>query len=92
MYGIVGFVFWFCMNMYILGKGCGIVWNIKNDKLRFKLIALLSGATGVFFCSYGNEIMNIMPSLIVFFLSLVIVYQGPKLDRELQLEEAKQNN
>jgi hypothetical protein len=53
---------------------------------------LLSGATGVFFCSYGNEIMNIMPSLIVFFLSLVIVYQGPKLDRELQLEEAKQNN
>jgi O-antigen ligase len=86
MYGIVGFVFWFCMYMYILGKGCGIVWNIKDDKLKIKLIALLSGATGVFFCSYGNEIMNIMPSLLVVSLSLVMVYQGPRLDRELELE------
>lgn len=85
MYGIVGLVFWFSMYMYILGKGCGIVWNIKNDKLRFKLIALLSGATGVFFCSYGNEIMNIMPSLLVLSLSLAIVYNGPRLDRELEL-------
>jgi O-antigen ligase len=92
MYGIVGLVFWFCIYMYILGKGCGIVWKIKNDKLRFKLIALLSGAMGVFFCSYGNEIMNIMPSLLVFFLSLVMVYQGPRLDRELQLEEAGKLN
>ena len=87
MYGIVGFVFWFCMYMYIIGKGCGIVWTIKNEKLRFKLIALLSGATGVFFCSYGNEIMNIMPSLVVVSLSLVLVYQGPKIDSELELKE-----
>lgn len=89
MYGIVGLLFWFCMYMYILGKGCGIVWNIKNDQLRFKLIALLSGATGVFFCSYGNEVMNIMPSLLVVSLSLAIVYNGPALDRELELVEAK---
>lgn len=92
MYGIVGFVFWFCMYMYIIGKACGIVWNIKNDKLKFKLIALLSGATGIFFCSYGNEIMNIMPSLLVVSLSLVMVYQGPRLDRELQLKEAEKLN
>ncbi len=89
MYGIVGFVFWFCMYMYILGKGCGIVWNIRNKQLRYKLIALLSGATGTFFCSYGNEIMNIMPSLLVVSLSIVMVYQGARIDRELQLEEAK---
>jgi hypothetical protein len=91
MYGIVGFVFWFCMYMYIIGKGCGIVWNIKNDKLRIKLTALLSGATGVFFCSYGNEIMNIMPSLIVVSLSWAMVYQGQRLDRELQLENVELN-
>ncbi len=82
MYGIVGFVFWFCMYMYIIGQAFGIIWNIKNEKLRFKLIALLSGATGIFFCSYGNEIMNIMPSLLVVSLSLMMVYQGPLLDRE----------
>jgi O-antigen ligase len=92
MYGIVGLVFWFCMYMYIIGKGCGIIWNIKNERLRFKLIALLSGATGIFFCSYGNEIMNIMPSLLVVSLSLVMVYQGARLDRELQLKEVTKLN
>lgn len=85
MYGIVGFVFWFCMYLYIIGKGCGIVWNIRDDKLRFKLIALLSGATGAFFCSYGNEIMNIMPSLLVVSLSLAMVYQGTLLDKEIEV-------
>lgn len=89
MYGIVGLVVWFCMYMYIIGKACGIVWNIKNRKLKFKLIALLSGATGIFFCSYGNEIMNIMPSLLVVCLSLVMVYQGSRLDRELELEKVE---
>src|SRR5690554_1452664 len=84
MYGIIGFVFWFCIYGYIIGKGCGIVWNIKNDKLRVKLIALLSGVVGVFFCSYGNEIMNIAPSLFVVFISLAMVYQGPRLDLELE--------
>src|SRR5690606_36571183 len=92
MYGIVGFVFWFCMYMYILGKAGGIIWNIKNDKLKFKLIALLSGSTGIFFCSYGNEIINIMPSLLVVSLSLVMVYQGPRLDRELALKDAEKLN
>lgn len=87
MYGIVGFIFWFCMYLYIIGKGCGIVWNIKDDKLRFKLIALLSGATGAFFCSYGNEIMNIMPSLLVVSLSLAMVYQGTLLDQEIQVNK-----
>lgn len=87
MYGIVGFVFWFCMYMYILGKGCGLIWNIKNDKLRIKLIALLSGSVGIFFCSYGNEVMNIMPSLLVVSLSLAIVYHGAVLDRELEIKE-----
>lgn len=87
MYGIVGLVFWFCMYMYIIGRGCGIVWNIKDDKLRFKLIALLSGFIGVFFCGYSNEIMNVMPSLFVVSISMIFVFQGPRLDHELQMKK-----
>lgn len=83
MYGIVGFTIWFCIYMYLLGKGCGLVWKIKDQKLRVKLVALLSGSIGIFFCSYGNEIINLMPSLLVVALSLVMVFQGPKIDHEL---------
>lgn len=83
MYGIVGLVIWFSMMMYILGKCCGIIWKIQNKGLRYKLIALCSGAAGIFFASYGNEIMNDMPSLMIISISWVFIFLGPRFDREL---------
>lgn len=80
MYGIVGFTFWFCMMMYIIGKCCGIIWKIRNTKLRYKAIALLSSTAGIFFCSYGNEVMNAMPSAIVVAMSLAFIFMCPKFD------------
>lgn len=80
MYGIVGFTFWFCMMMYIIGKCCGIIWKIKNTRLRYKAIALLSSTAGIFFCSYGNEVMNAMPSAIVVAMSLAFIFMCPKFD------------
>jgi len=81
MYGIVGFTFWFCMMMYILGKCCGIVWNIKDEKLRIKLIALTAGFCGIFVSSYGNEVINTLPSSVIVYLSLALIFMGPELDK-----------
>ncbi len=83
MYGIVGMIIWFSMMMYILGKCCGIIWKIQNQALRYKLIALCSGAAGIFFASYGNEIINDMPSVMIVSISWAFIFLGPKLDREL---------
>ncbi|WP_411275599.1 O-antigen ligase family protein [Daejeonella sp.] len=83
MYGVVGLVIWFSIMMYILGKGFGIIWNIKDKGLRYKLIALSSGAAGIFFASYGNEIMNDMPSSMIISISWAFIFMGPRLDREL---------
>ena len=84
MYGVVGLVIWFSIMMYILGKGFGIIWNIQNKGLRYKLIALSAGAAGIFFASYGNEIMNDMPSSMIISISWAFIFMGPRLDRELQ--------
>lgn len=89
MYGITGFLFWFCMMSYILGKCCGIVWNIKDKMLRIKLIALTAGFFGIFISSYGNEVINTLPSSIIVYLSLVLIYLGPKLDDVLQHKHEK---
>lgn len=83
MYGIVGFTLWFSGMMYLLGRGSAIVWKLRDDRLRIKCIALLSGVAGIFFCSYGNEVINTMPSLIVTNLSLVFVFLAPSFDKEL---------
>lgn len=84
MMGIVGFVIWFGMMMYILGKCCGIVWEIEDEALRVKAIAITSGIAGILFCSYGNEVINTIPSSIVIYMSWVLIYKMPKLDRQIK--------
>lgn len=84
MYGIVGFTIWLGIMMYILGKCCGIVWNLKDPALKIKMIALTSGFAGILFCSYGNEVINTMPSSIIVYMSWVFVFISPKLDEDLK--------
>lgn len=86
-YGIIGLVIWFSMMMYILGKCCGIVWNTHDKGLKYKLTALTAGAAGILFCSYGNEVINNMPSSMIVYISWAFVFLGPKLDRKPTTEE-----
>jgi O-antigen ligase len=79
-YGIIGFLIWFGMMLYILGKSCGIVWNIRDPLLRQKLLALTAGFGGILVSSYGNEVMNQMPSAMIVYVSWVFVFLGPTLD------------
>lgn len=88
MYGVVGLTIWIGLMMYILGKCCGIVWKLKDPGLRIKCLALTAGFAGIFFCSYGNEVINTMPSSIVVYISWVFVFISPKLDRDI----LEQNN
>ena len=80
MYGIFGFVIWLGIMLYILGKCCGIVWNIEDKRLKTKLIALTAGVAGSLFCSYGNEVINFMPSALIVYISWAFVFLGPQLD------------
>lgn len=87
MYGIVGFVIWIGIMLYILGKACAIVWSVKNEALRYKLLALTSGCAGILLCSYGNEVINVYPSALVIFLSWVFIFLGPHFDKQLNPSE-----
>ncbi|MGE5520346.1 MAG: O-antigen ligase family protein [Candidatus Dadabacteria bacterium] len=74
MYGIAGFAIWFGFLFYIIGKSSAIVWYTTDSKLRFKLGALAAGATGIFVSSYGNEVMNNMPSAMILYISWVLIF------------------
>ena len=67
--------------MYILGKSCGLVWNIKDKVLRVKMIALTAGFAGILVGSYGNEVINIMPTSIVIYLSWAFIAKSPQIER-----------
>lgn len=74
MYGIVGLIIFICSWFFWIGKSSGMIWKLSDKNLRLKLNALLAGTAGIFVCSYGNEVMNAMPSTIVIYLSLGIIY------------------
>jgi len=78
--------------MYILGKCCGIVWKTQDKKLKVKLIAILSACIGIFICSYGNEVINNMPSSLIVCITWVLIYLSPKFDRELIDEKLSNTN
>jgi len=82
MYGIVGFVVWFSIMTFIMGKCCGLIWNIKDPHLKVKLIALVSGSVGVFICSYGNEVINVVPSSMIVYISWSFAFLGVRFDKE----------
>ncbi|MNL31829.1 hypothetical protein D3C87_1536390 [compost metagenome] len=71
--------------MYIFGKCCGIIWKLQNDKLRYKAIAMFSAIIGLFFCSYGNEVMNAMPSALVVSVFLAFIFLSPDFDTKIQV-------
>lgn len=80
MYGVVGLTIWFTIMMFILGKCCAIAWSIRNSELRVKVIALTAGFAGILVGCYGNEVINIMPSSIIVYLSWVFIYKSPSMD------------
>ena len=92
MYGIVGLTLWLGIMMYILGKSCGIVWRTKDPRLRLKLTALTAGYAGILFCSYGNEVINTMPSSIIVYVSWVLVFKGPLFDTKRGEVESRGSN
>jgi hypothetical protein len=92
MYGIVGLIIWFAINCYIIGKCSGIVWQLKDPKLKSKMNALTSGTVGCFIASYGNEVMNGNPSCTILFMSWSFVLISPWLEKQLKPVAVHGNN
>jgi len=80
MYGIVGFIIWFGIMLYILGKSIGIIWQTRDAVLRNQLTALCAGSTGILLCSYGNEVLNTMPSSAIVYVSWALIWMSPRWD------------
>lgn len=83
MYGIVGFILWFGMMLYILGKSAGIIWNTRDPVLRNQLCSLCAGFGAVLMCSYGNEVMNVLPTTAIIYMSWSFIWMSTRWDTPL---------
>ena len=83
-YGIIGFVMWFGMMLFIIGKCAAIVWTTRDPVLQNKLMALTAVSFGALVCSYGNEVMNQVPTMIIVYVSWALIWMSPRWDRPVQ--------
>lgn len=80
MYGITGFIFWFGMMLFIMGKSAGIIWNTRDPIMRNQLCSLCAGFGGILLCSYGNEVMNVVPSTTIVCMSWALIWMSTRWD------------
>lgn len=79
--GIIGICVHMFMLAYFLGKGGFIIWHLKNDVLRFKMIALYASYGGVLLASYGNQVFSQLPSAMMMNIGLPMIFMAPRFDR-----------
>ncbi|MFZ4056699.1 MAG: O-antigen ligase family protein [Ferruginibacter sp.] len=84
MYGVVGFILWMGIMLYIVGKGAGMIWRTRDPVLKNQLTALCGGAFGILVCSYGNEVMNAMPSSAIVYISWALIWMSPRWDTPIK--------
>lgn len=79
--GIVGICLHLFMFGYFVGKGAVVCWNIRDELLRQKVIALYAGMCGIFLSSYGNQVFSQTPTGIIMYIAIPLIFMAPKWDK-----------
>jgi cell division protein FtsW (lipid II flippase) len=81
--GITGLILHLAILFFIILKGSYIILHIRDPELRFKMVALLSGVFGIMVSSYGNGVYGQMPTGLLVYTSMALVFMSQKFDDEL---------
>lgn len=89
--GIVGLILFLTLLILTLLWCCYIImFQIKNEKLRGLLTAMLCGIFGLMISAYGNAFFNQFPTQIIVFTFFSIILNGRYIDRQLTNSKTKQ--
>ncbi|MCK9617770.1 MAG: O-antigen ligase family protein [Lentimicrobiaceae bacterium] len=82
--GIVGLILHLLILGYIIIKSSYyIMFTIKDTELKLILSALASGIVGMMAASYGNGVFGQMPSGIIIYICMAILFMAPQFDNKL---------
>jgi len=87
--GIIGLVLHFIIIGYIMIKASFLImFRINNQELKLIMSALASGIVGMMAASYGNGVFGQMPSGIIIYISMALLFMSKDFDNELHIKEA----
>ncbi len=86
--GIIGLVLHFIIIGYIMIKASFLImFRINNQELKLIMSALASGIVGMMAASYGNGVFGQMPSGIIIYISMALLFMSKDFDNELHIKE-----
>lgn len=80
--GIVGYMMYLAVWLYILYRGFRVCWDLKNPQYKSVATAFLAGYAGMLVANYGNEVMTQYPNNFITFISLTFVFAIGRWDKE----------
>ncbi len=72
--GVVGIILYLLITSFILIYLAIRLWRLKDIFLRQHLLALFAGLMGIFVANYGNQLLGQIPTNIIFYLSIAVVF------------------
>lgn len=81
--GIVGYIIYLSVWLYILYRGFRVCWNLKNPKYKSIATAFLASYAGILVANYGNEVMTQYPNNFITFISLSFIFTIERWDKEI---------
>jgi O-antigen ligase len=79
--GIVGLVYYLFMLFFILYIGArNVLYKIRDHSLKIQVTALTCGMAGIMLASYGNGVFGQMPTGVIMYVSMVVMFASPKMD------------
>lgn len=84
--GIVGLFFHVYLLGFAMGRSGYIIWNMENEELRYKLMALFCSAGGIIMASYGNQVYGQLPTEMIMNFTFPIMIMGPMYEEILKKE------
>ena len=91
--GIVGLILYLSMIFFTIGWGGWIIaTQIKDLELKGLLSGLLCGIFGMFINAYANSFWGQFPTMIIAFMGLTFVLNGPYFDKEIRIKKLTVSN
>jgi hypothetical protein len=82
--GVVGITIYLLITLFILVFLSVRLWLFQDSPQRQLMLALFAGLAGISIANYGNQVLGQMPTSLLFYLSIAIIYALSAVETDIK--------